>query len=212
MYDFFFFFQIAALFVYLMVYKKLVSPYTFFGPFLFLITLYESGKLLGWLNINQSSVWSFNIYTSVEFIFYSAILLAIIRNKIHKQILFYALILTLCLTVVYIVFFNSFNAFNSFTFTLQAFIIITACCMYYYYKIQDADNEVMIIEEPTFWLYTGLLFYYLGGFLFFASYSGMAYQASSNYLILYRIVVNVSNIFLYSCLIKLFLCFRQTKI
>lgn len=212
MYDFFFLFQIAALIVCLSVYNKLGFPYKYFAPFLFVLTVYETAILMGWLRIPELDALSFNFYTSTEFTFYSLILFSLIRNKLHKKILFYVLVCTLSLTLINIIFLDRLNAFNTYTFTLQAFIIITACCIYYYNKVRDARNEILIIKEPTFWLYTGLLFYYLGCFLFFTSYSSMAYVKSPNYLILYRIVINVSNIILYSCLIKLFLCFRQPRI
>jgi len=209
MYDFFLFFQIAALIVCLIFYNKLGVPYRYFAPFLFILTLYDSGVLFGWLNIPEVNALSFNIYTSSEFIFYSLVLLYLIRNKLHKRILFYVLAFTLSITIVNILFLTGIDGFNTYTFTLQAFLIITACCMYYYNKVRDARNEMFITKDPTFWLYTGLLFYYLGCFLFFTSYSRMAYVNSPNYLVLYKIVMNVSNIILYSCLIKLFLCFRQ---
>lgn len=212
MYDLFFVFQIIALIVCLTVYNKLGFPYKYFAPFLFILTLYESAVLFGGFNIAEVNGLGFNFYTSTEFIFYSMILFSLMRNKLHKKIFFYVLVFTLSITLVNIIFLNRAKTFDSYTFTLQAFIIITACCMYYYNKMRDAPNEVLIIKEPTFWLYTGLLFYYLGCFLFFTSYSSMADVKSPTYLVLYRIVINVSNIILYTCLIKLFLCFRQTKI
>ena len=212
MFDFFFFFQLAALLICLIFYKKLIYPYKYFAPFLFLIALFELGTLLDWFNINHSNTGILNLFSTVEFIFYSLIIYVLIKNVFHKAIFFYTLIFTLVFTLSYLIFLKDFNTFNTYTFSLQAFVIITSCCMYFFYKIQDARNEILIIKEPTFWLYTGLLFYYLGGFLFFASYSHMVYKGGENFLILYKIVTNVSNIILYSCLIKLFLCFRQAKI
>ena len=212
MYDFFFFVQITALMVCLILYKKLAHPYKYFAPFLLLTTLYELGILLGWFKINHSNIWSFNIYTSFEFIFYSLVLHSLLKNKRHKSILFFALTITLVFTVLYNLLYTTFNSFNAYSFSLQAFIIITTCCRYFYYKIKNTQDETPITQQPAFWLNTGLLFYYLGGFLFFASYSYISHLGSSNYLILYRIVINVSNITLYFCLIKLFICFRQTRI
>lgn len=212
MFDLFFFFQALAFLVCLTVYKKLVYPYKYFAPFLFLITIYQFVTQLGWINSNYSQIWSYNIFTSTEFIFYSLILHSLLKKNRHKSILYYALIMTLICTLVYIIMLKEFNSLNTYIFSLQAFVIITACCMYYFHKVRNARNEVLILKEPTFWLYTGLLFYYLGEFLFFASYAYIPNKASPDYLILYRIVINVSNIILYSCLIKLFLCFRQKRI
>lgn len=211
MYDFFFFVQIAALLVCIILYHKLGNPYKYFAPFLLLISTYELGNILGWFKINQSNIWSFNIYASFEFIFYSLLLYSLLKNKRHKSILFFALIITLLITVIYNVLFTTFNSFNPYSYILQSFIIITTCCKYFYYKIKNLQDEIPITSQPNFWLNTGLLFYYLGSFLFFASFSYISTLENSKYLILYRIVINVSNITLYFCLIKLFLCFKQTK-
>jgi hypothetical protein len=212
MFDPFFFFQLIALLACLTVYRNLVYPYKYLAPFLFLITTYELVTQLGWLNINHSHMWSYNIFTSAEFIFYSLLLHSLLEKDYHKRILYVALVFTLICTLVYLILLNKFNSFNTYIFSLQSFVIIIACCMYYFHKVRQVHNEVLISEEPTFWLYSGLLFYYLGEFLFFASYTYMPYKGNPEYQILYRIVMNISNIILYSCLIKLFLCFRQTKI
>lgn len=212
MFDLFFIFQVIALLTCLIVYNNLVYPYRYFAPFLFVNTTYQLITQLGWISSNNSRIWSYNIFTSTEFIFYSLILHSLLKKNKHKTVLYYALVFTLICTLAYIVMLRKFNDLNTYIFSLQAFVIITSCCMYYFYKVRDARNSVLIIKEPTFWLYTGLLFYYLGEFLFFASYSYTVNKQSPDYLILYRIVVNVSNIILYSCLIKLFLCFSQKRI
>lgn len=212
MYDFFFFVQIAALLVCLSFYKKLPYPYKYFAPFLLLISIYELGNILGWFNINHNSMWSFNIYASLEFVFYGLVLQSLLKNQLHKTLLFFALVITLLITVVYNAFFTSFNAFNRYSYILQSFIIVTACCKYFHDQINKYDEVTPITSQPAFWLNTGLLFYYLGSFFFFASFSYISNMGSTKYLILSRIVINVSNITLYSCLIKLFLCFKQTKI
>jgi hypothetical protein len=212
MFDLFFFFQVIAFLVCLVFYNKLVYPYKFFAPFLCLTTTYQFVSQLGWISSDNSQIWSYNIFTSTEFIFYSLILHSLLKKNQHKTVLYYALIFTLVCTLIYIVMLRKLNSLNTYIFSLQAFVIITSCCMYYFYKVRDARNFIPITKEPTFWLYTGLLFYYLGEFLFFASYAYIPNKRSPDYLILYRIVINVSNIILYSCLIKLFLCFRQKRI
>ena len=211
MYDFFFFVQIAALLVCIAFFKKMPHPYQYFAPFLVLISIYELGNILGWFKIDHNSIWSFNIYASAEFIYYSLLLHSLLTNPRDKSILFTALITTLLITGIYNVLFTDFNSFNRYSYILQSFIIITACCRYFYYQINKAGEVTPITRQPAFWLNTGLLFYYLGSFLFFASYPFISNLGSTKFLILYRIVINVSNITLYSCLIKLFLCFRQTK-
>jgi hypothetical protein len=212
MFDLFFLFQLLAFMACLGVYNKLLFPYKYFAPFLFSITTYQLIIQLGLINSTQSQTWSYNIFTSIEFIFYSLILHGLLKKSEFKSFLYYAIIFTLFCTLVYIIMLKKYNSLNTYIFSLQAFVIITACCMYYFYKVRNARNEVLILKDPTFWLYTGLLLYYLGEFLFFASYAFIPYKGSADYLMLYTIVINVSNIILYSCLIKLFLCFRQTRI
>lgn len=209
MYNFFFFVQLAAFLVCMVVYNKLKHPYKYFAPYLLLISMYETGSILGWYSRDQNSIWNFNIYASFEFIFYCFLLHSLLKDKFQKKLLFLAFLVTLFLTVIYNFLLSTFNPY---AYILQSFIIITACCKYFYHQIKEGRNEIPITSQPDFWLNTGLLFYYLGTFLFFASYSLISDMGSTNYIILYRIVINVSNITLYFCLIKLFLCFRQMKI
>lgn len=212
MFDLFFFFQLLAFLACLGVYNRLAYPYKYFAPFLFSVTTYQLIIQLRLISSTHFETWSYNLFTSIEFIFYTLILHGLLKKREHKSFLYYAIIFTLSCTLVYIIMLKKYNSLNTYIFSLQAFVMITACCMYYFYKVRNARNEVLILKDPTFWLYTGLLFYYLGEFLFFASYAFIPYKGSTDYLMLYSIVINVSNIILYSCLIKLFLCFRQTRI
>lgn len=212
MYDYFFLFQLAALLVYSIQFNKLKSTlYKWFLPYLIVMAVYEFGTFNGWFTVSGSNHWSFNIISTLEFLFYGYFLFRLLRKNKAKRIFTLALCFTLFVTTLNIFFIQGFWKLHTYSYLLQSVVIIAATCMFFYQLMQNVQSKIPLFRNPDFWLCTGLLFYYLGSFMFFASFSHMAYKGNPNYTMLYQVIYNFYNIILYVCLINSFLCFRKTK-
>jgi len=210
--DYFFFFQIAALIIFAILFRKLKHTfYRWFLPYLIIVILYEYGSFSGWFTVNRSNHWSFNIISTLEFLFYGMILQHLLTGKNTRRFLWIALAAVLVITLINITAIQGFWKLHTHSYLLQSVTIITACCIYFYQLMQQVKSETPLLRNPDFWLCTGILFYYLGGFMFFASFSHLVYKENSTFVILYLVIYNMYNIVLYSCLIRSFLCFRQRK-
>lgn len=203
---YFFFEALALLVAILLCFRSAYKPLQAFIPFLLVIVLFEWGTLQGWFTINKSNLWSVNIITLIEFVFFAFFLHSILSRLSNKKKIVWIMGLILILSVVNIVFVQGLWRFHSYTYLLGAITIITFCCIYFS-ELMDQDlGAVSIALYPFFWICTGLLFFYLGQFLFFAFFEYMAYKKDYSYYSLFKVISNVSNVILYSCLSIGFLC------
>ena len=209
--DIYFIFECIALLIVLIQYKNLKhSIYKYFLPYLICIVVYEYGSILYWFNINNSNLYITNITEIGNFLFYSIFLYNLLNNQSFKKIVSTLIPLTLFCALINMVLIQGFWKLDSITILLQQAVIIVIVCLYFYELMNSIEDEVSIVKLPAFWLNTGLLFFCLSNFLFFSSFAFMAYRDSYKYLILVRVIANVANVILYSCLSFCFLCFNKT--
>ena len=182
-----------------------------FIPFLLIIILYEYGTLQGSFTVNGSNHWAANMVTLFEFVFYSFMIRSFLTNKINKRYLLSAALVIVALSILNIAFIQGFWKLHSYTLSLGSIVIISFVCVYFYELLHYDLEKLSISKYPIFWIATGILFFYLGEFLFFAFFSYMAYRDDYSYFKLFKIISNASNVILYSCLSIAFVCNRWIK-
>jgi hypothetical protein len=182
-----------------------------FIPFLALTNLVEWGSRFGWFNIHHSNNWIVNIFTNVEFIFYSFLFFSFSSDPVYKKRIRLIASLFLLLALINILFIQGYNRFHSYSFLLGSLMMIYFCCNYYLslLKIQVYIN---LIRYPPFWIVSGLLFFYCGMFCYYTFYEAYAYRYFLEYYKLFNILTNIFNILLYSCFSVGFICQRFNPI
>ena len=207
----YFFFESLALLTVIIQYKKLRhSIYKYFLPFLLIIVIYEYGNIRDWFYINHSNLYITNIEECTFFLFFAIFLRNLINNERSKKIINVLIPVTFFCALLNMAFIQGFWKLDSITILLQFAVIIFIICLYFYELMNSIDINIPILKIPGFWLNTGLLFFCLAEFLFYASFAFMAYKGNYHYLVLALVISNFSNAILYSCLSVCFLCFSRT--
>ncbi|MEO7215071.1 hypothetical protein [Mucilaginibacter sp.] len=211
--DIYYCFEVLALATACFKYKALLkTPYKYFLPFLIIIVSYETCTLYGAFVVKGRNLWIINIVAIFEFLFYSMFIRNIITSPAYKK----GILISVGVFFVYNIFslfiIHGFWNLNISGIILQTIFIILITGRYFWELLEvPFSSSLSLIKHPGFWLNTGVLFYYVGEFLFFVSFSYMAYKHNLTYLYVWRFVTNVANAILYGCLITCFLCLNQIR-
>lgn len=211
-YSFYFWVEVFTLLVCIFCYRNFtLNRYKFFLPYLAIIVFYEFGTIHKWFAIHKSNLWIVNFELTFEFLFYS--LFALSLYKPWKKRRLPALVILGCFlfTMIDIFFIQGVHALCTIAILLQHSILITLVCHFFYKKMHEFEKNTSLLKDPDFWVFTGLLFFFLAEFMFFASFTNMAYKKLYTYHLLFVVITNVANLILYSFLSIAFLCFRQMK-
>lgn len=186
--------------------------YKAFLPYLALILLYEYGGAHKWFGIgpNKSNLWAVNIEITFEYLFYSFFIISAYTQPKEKKRFTFVSLAILAFTLIDICFIQGIMRLCSIAIVVQYGVLIIMVCRYFYLLMGDFDKETALLRKPDFWVCTGLLFFFLSEFLFFASFN-LAYSRPLLFREIFHVVSGVANIILYSCLIISFLCFRPIK-
>ena len=174
-----------------------------FSPFLSLSLTVE---LLG-LHFEKKRVNAlpiYNIFTTIEFCFYTWVIRDIIKSKKTKKTIAYLLIGFPCLSALTILFIQGFNNFNSITYSLGCLLIISLS-IYYFFELFRLQYSVKLINDPGFWVCTGLLFFYCVSFPIYVCENLIKNFPSKLHSIL-SFVILILNLILYSLFCIAFLC------
>jgi hypothetical protein len=207
----YFWFELLSLLVCLSFFTKLRHTLLFyFAPYLLLIVLYEFGTIKGWFTIHGSNLWAVNIITTIEFIFNGLILNLLIKKRKIKTAALFGLLIVFILTVLNIFFIQGFDKLHTYTFLLGGALLIINACYFFYELIDNDKDDKSILKEWSFWIATGILFFYLGQFVFFCFFEYMIRSRDIRYRILFDNISSFSNAILYTCIIIAVLCRTKT--
>ncbi|WP_345213526.1 hypothetical protein [Mucilaginibacter gynuensis] len=204
-------FETIALLILIIQYKKLEkSVYIYFLPYLLFIVIYECASVFNLFNIHGSNAYITNIVITVEFAFYSFFLISLISRKL-KRLLTALVIVCLLFTLVDVFFLQGFWNLCTIAILVQYVMLIVLVCCFFYQLMNSSGQSMSLLSLPHFWVNTGLLFFCLAEFLFFAAFAYMASRNNYHYYLLSLVIANMANLILYSCLSISFLCFSKTK-
>ncbi|MEO6150026.1 MAG: hypothetical protein ABIP28_07690 [Mucilaginibacter sp.] len=183
----------------------------FFLPYLLLIVLYELGSFFYLFVINKSNAWITNIIISIEFLFYSCLLIVLLDKKLRARLVILVLSAFL-FTVVDVFAIQGFWDLGTIAILVQYVVLIVLVCMFFSQLMRRSGEHLSLIRLPAFWINTGLLFFCLAEFMFFAAFTYMTAKKNYNYYMLWLVISNMANLILYSCLSISFLCFNKKKL
>jgi hypothetical protein len=215
LYKFYFtWFELISLIMALLFIPKQQRSYMlWFIPFLLATNLVEWGSGWGWYSINgpnPGNNWIDNLFTNIEFVFYSYLFSKFTTDPHHRRRIWICLSCYLPLAVINIFLIQGWNSFHSYTFLLGSLMMIYFSCIYYLglFRIQTYIN---LIRYPSFWIVSGLLFYYCGMFCWNTFFEAYGKLYILEYIQLFYIITNIFNILLYTCFSIAFICLRSNQ-
>ncbi len=205
-------FELLSLIVAIINYRYLKgSNLVWFIPFLVLTNIQEWGSHFGLYSHNGSNGLSINIFTTIEFLFYSWLFYKEIKNRSFKKIIISATPLLIIAIVTNVFFIQGLHTMHTYTF-LPGSVLMVCFIFLYFYDLFLHDQVVSLSKNPMFWICTGLLFYYPGMFCVYAFFHAVSTEMAEEYGKIYILMANIFNIILYSCFTIAFLCRRWKSI
>jgi len=173
-------------------------------PFFLLLTLIN--ELIAGYLINQGEYTTelYNFYNIVHFGFYIFLLSKILKSPYVQKIVLYILIGYLFFSIANLLFFQTIHTYNSITYALGCLLVVSFC-IYYFFELFRQKYIVRLTREPSFWIVTGLLFYFTCSFPLLASINFMA-KVPEIIINNLQTLIQLMNILLYSLYTVAFLC------
>jgi len=200
----YFYFILASFLVSLFLHKQRGTKLylKLFSPFLgitFLVEVY--GRYLRYQGRNNLLLYSF--FTTFEFIFYLYLLSCIIHNLKMRMAIKYILVINALIAFANSLFIQK-GGFSSITYSISCLLIVFFC-IYYFLELFRSPKFVNLINEPPFWICSGLLFYYCCSFPLFGLITFLS-TVPRSLINNFYILVNVMNVLLYTSFIIAFVC------
>ncbi len=202
---------LASIYFYLAKRNKVVL---YFIPFLFLTVAIEFWGRLGHFQESFTKMAMYNLFTTVEFIFYSFLFyLHLTKSSLKRTVLIF--IPFFLVAVSYnLIFIQGLNkTFHSYTFLLGSFFIVIFCCCFFYESVLPERIDDQLSKQPFFWIASGLLIFYLGSVIINALFEYLSSndlkQEGKN---IYNTITRSLNVILYSTFcIAFYLCPAHKK-
>ncbi len=202
---------LAAIFFYI---KKRNKLQLYFIPFLFLTVLIE--YIGGWYLFNGlRNYWIFNVFTTIEFVFYTFLFYLHFKKKLLKKLVLVLMPSFILIVITNILFIQGFNkTFNTYTFLLGSFFIVIFCCCFFYESVLPDKIDQQLSKQPFFWICSGLLIYYLGSVIINALFEYLRNNdLKEEGIRIYGTINHTLNVILYSSFcIAFYLCRDHKKI
>lgn len=211
----YFYFQLLSLVLAIFLYqRKRNNLLLYFIPFLFITVGVEFfGVWFSSKGVRNYLIY--NIFTTIEFLFYSLLFRQHFRKAGLKKMILVAMPVFLFFVLVNMMFFQGFNkTFNTYTFLLGSFFIVIFCCCYFYESVLPDKIDQQLSRQPFFWICSGLLIFYLGSVIINALFEYLRNNdLQAEGIRIYAIINNCLNVILYSSFcISFFLCRNNKKI
>lgn len=147
-------------------YKKLHPPWLKLLAWFLLITLSISfAGILYSHYTKMSNHFIFNFYILIQFLFYFYLFYKTFEQRNLK-------LLTQLMAILFVIFYCYNIFFNPGFFVFAAAgntagsICIIICCLLYFVSLFQSELNLNFFRIPMFWIATGLLFYFVGNFVY----------------------------------------------
>jgi hypothetical protein len=149
------------------------------------------------MKLGQYNIWLYNLYQIFEITIYLQILKAFCVNKVAKKVIFILQNLYLIISILNICFFQGLFVYNTVSCALGSlFMLVT--CLYYFSEIFLYHKHMRLKNEPSFWITTGLLFFYAVSFPHFVSINFRNHLFPIHFTRVLANLLNVTNVILYT--------------
>lgn len=181
-------------------------------PFFLLLTLFaECAGPLHLLRFHGNNHLFFNVFTAVEFVYYSWMFSRVLYRKKEKRLVAATLAGFILFTACNIVFIQGTGRFHTISYRVGALMIATWCFLYFRQLVRGR-GPIRPVADPFFWISAGLMFFYLGFFFYFNAFDYIVYNHVAFHEQLWSIISNTLNTLLYSCFTIALLCPARRKI
>lgn len=155
--------------VFFLLFKKKTKEKSLWVIFYYIVycILNESiGYYLHQIHFDNFFIYSFSLFTVVEFSFFCLFFFSVLPNDKIKKFVFP---LWLCFTIFSLIdffFINKMEGFDSFTSGLQTIIIIALCIYYLFVQIRG-NTTLSVYSNSNFWIIITFLIYLSGTFFLY---------------------------------------------
>ncbi len=158
--DIYFYFQVLSFFTAILLYRKKRNKLVlYFIPFLFL-TITVEGLGAWYISKSIRNYWIYNVFTTIEFVFYSALFYLHLKKSVFKKLVIWFVPVFILLVILNILFKQGFNkTFNTYTFLLGSFFIVIFSCCYFYESVLPENIDQQLSKQAFFWISSGLLIF-----------------------------------------------------
>jgi hypothetical protein len=156
----------------------------------------------------------YNVFFTVEFVFYSFIFYLHFKRKLFRQIALVFIPVVVVFAVANMLFGQGLGkVFNTYTSLLGSFFIVLFCCFFFYESIQPEQIDDQLSKQPFFWISSGLLIFYLGSVIINALFEYLrTYSLQNPGIRIYSNIIHFLNVILYSSFcIAFYLCPDRKK-
>jgi hypothetical protein len=203
----------SSMLVCLILYKSVKkTALKYFLPFLVLTIIVELSGL--WMNQHGiKNYLLFNVFTTVEFVFYSFLFFKHYRKNKNKLLSLLFMPLYTLAVIINLIYFQGIDRFHTYTFLLGSFFIVVFCCLFLYESVLPEYIESTLTKEPFFWVCTGLLLFYLGSVIINALFEYLrTFDMQIEGKKIYSTINQILNILLYTAfLISFIVCRNNNK-
>ncbi len=161
------------------------------------------------MSSQKNNLVLYNFFTTFEFCFYLWLLSRIVEGITIKKVIKTSIIIYALLAIINILFIQKMQTFHTVTYSLGCLLIVIFC-IYYFFELFKIPKSLNLINNPAFWICSGLLFFYCCGFPLYGlinSWQDISRLVVDNF----NEIVTILNIFLYSLFTIAFLCIRTRK-
>ena len=138
----------------------------------------------------------FNLYLLVQFLFYFGIFYKTFQTKKLKTFTLFVSICFLIYLLINFIFLDGFHTFNSLAFTIGSVLTILFCLLYFG-ALYNADGFINYFKIPMFWIATGILFFFVGNFLYLSFLNYILENNLDSGGNIYEVIIITLNLLLY---------------
>ena len=200
------YFEIAALLVSIFCWRSLSKTgLRFFTPFLLFIVIIElTARYLSY-ELKQPNAWLFSLSIPCEYCFYAFVFWMAFATNGFKKIALGFIVLFLIYNIYSIIFITALKFFDMNVLVVANFAMVIFSILYFI-ELYNANDTEPLIENPLFWIITGILLFNAGEFC----YNLLSVLITDNRfdatLKIFRSINNSLILVLYSCFIFGFIC------
>ena len=152
----------------------------------------------------RNNTLTYNVFMIFEFSYLIIFLIKTLRPYFSTRPLYVVLIVFCILSLLNFLFLQGFYMWNTYTYLFGILFIIVLGLMYFYALFQYTTS-MNLLQNPTFWIVTGLLFYYICALPSFGLLNFFI-KTASKYLSTLLYVTDFMNYLLYTVYTIAFLC------
>ena len=139
--------------------RRRIPRYLKLFPYFLLVALIN--EIISW-QLSERGVHNvafYNFFSVSAFIYYMYMLSEMVFSKLVKKLILYVAAAYTIAALYNIFFGQGMDEFHTITYSIGCFMIV-AVSIYYFLEIFQRPRFVDLKKEPTFWIASGLLFFY----------------------------------------------------